>query len=85
MNSEGKREDAGLPGNFKVKIIDLETGDYTVSLNGADANIMGLRSLDRVRVSVGDRKMVAIVELTDSVVPEGSVGILRRGKALLEG
>ncbi|MFW3146702.1 MAG: AMP phosphorylase [Thermoplasmatota archaeon] len=73
-------EPAGPPTNFKVRAIDLETGEFTVILNRQDAKPLGLRSLDRVKVSMGERSLIAIVELTDSVVGKGCVGILKRGR-----
>ncbi|MGA1847839.1 MAG: thymidine phosphorylase, partial [Thermoplasmatota archaeon] len=75
---------AAPPTNFHVKTIDLETGEYTVILNRSDAQVHGLRSLDRVKVSSGDATITAIVELTDSVVDIGSVGILKKGRKSLK-
>jgi AMP phosphorylase len=73
-----------LPGIFDVIPIDLETGEYTVVLNRVDANAMGLRSLDRVRVTNGDLSITAIVELTDTVVAPSSSGLLLRGREHLK-
>jgi AMP phosphorylase len=75
---------AAPPTNFRVKTFDLETGEYTVILNRTDAKVHGLRSLDRVKVSTGDATITAIVELTDSVVDSGSVGILKKGRNSLK-
>jgi AMP phosphorylase len=75
---------AGTPLNFKVRSIDLETGEYTVIMNRHDAKKLGLRSLDRVKVSKGETMIVAIVELTDSVVGGGGLGILKNGRRTLE-
>jgi len=72
-----------LPGVFDVYPIDLETGEYTVILNRIDAVAMGLRSLDRVRVSKENLSITAIVELTGTVVPPSGVGMLIRGRESL--
>lgn len=73
----------GVPTTFEIIAIDLETGEYTAILNRKDADILGLRSLDRVKVSNDKENMTAIVELTDSVVQPGQVGILKKGRKRL--
>jgi AMP phosphorylase len=81
MNKTGKDLDAaGTPSNFKVRAIDLETGEFRVILNRFDAKALGLRSLDRVKISKGESIIIAIVELTDSVVEKDSIGILKNGR-----
>ncbi|MEA3558776.1 MAG: thymidine phosphorylase, partial [Candidatus Thermoplasmatota archaeon] len=77
-------EPAGTPSNFKVREIDLETGEYTIIINRNDASDMGLRSLDRVKVVKGGASIIAITELTDSVVEKGSVGLLIKGRRILD-
>ncbi|MGA1872338.1 MAG: AMP phosphorylase [Thermoplasmatota archaeon] len=74
---------AGTPSNFRVTEIDLETGEYTVILNRQDAVGLGLRSLDRVKVSSGENSIIAIVEITDSVVRPNDLGILKKGRGSL--
>lgn len=76
-------EPAGTPSNFRVSEIDLETGEYTIIVNRIDARDMGLRSLDRVKVVKDDHSIIAITELTDSVVGKGSVGLLIKGRKML--
>lgn len=73
----------GLPKSFRVTPIDLETGEFTVIMNRTDASVLGIRSLDRVKVSTEKESMTAIVELTDSVVEEGHVGVLKKGRKRL--
>ncbi len=77
-------DDEEAPDTFKVVTIDLETADYTVVLNRSDAHILGLRALDRVKVSRDDNSITALVELTDSVVGAGSIGVLKRGGGILK-
>jgi len=84
MNEKGENGDiGGLSGVFDVCSIDLETGEYTVVLNKVDAEAMGLRSLDRVRVQKDNLSLTAIVELTGTVVPPTCVGLLTRGREYL--
>ncbi|MFO8052218.1 MAG: AMP phosphorylase [Thermoplasmatota archaeon] len=74
---------AGTPSNYSVREIDLETGEYTIIINRIDAKDMGLRSLDRVKVVKDDSSIIAITELTDSVVDQGTVGLLKNGRRSL--
>ena len=84
MNEPVETEETmGLPRSFRVTSIDLETGEYTVIMNRTDASVLGLRSLDRVKVSTERDSMTAIVELTDSVVADGHVGVLKKGREKL--
>ncbi len=84
MNSDDNSEEpVGVPTDFEIVAIDLETGEYTTILNRKDADVMGVRSLDRVKVSNKRESMTAIVELTDSVVEPGQVGILKKGRKKL--
>ncbi|MGA1820698.1 MAG: AMP phosphorylase, partial [Thermoplasmatota archaeon] len=84
MNKNDKELDAaGTPTNFKVREIDLETGEFTVIMNRLDATTLGLRSLDRVKISKGEGSLIAVVEITDSVVKQGDLGMLKRGRATL--
>jgi AMP phosphorylase len=80
VDKTDSEETTGVPVSFKVRPIDLETGEFTVILNRKDAEIMGIRSLDRVKVSTDRESMTAIVELTDSVVDVNQVGILKKGR-----
>ncbi len=81
---ETGEEMAGTTTAFKVTLIDLETGEYTIILNHKDADALGLRSLDRVKVTAAKESVVCIVELTGSVVQPGSVGLLKRGRQKLD-
>ncbi|MBN1390695.1 MAG: AMP phosphorylase [Candidatus Thermoplasmatota archaeon] len=84
MTKNDKEPDAaGTPSDFMVREIDLETGEYTLIMNRSDAVMLGLRSLDRVKVSSGEANLIAIVELTDSVVKGNEVGMLNKGRKTL--
>lgn len=61
--------------DFKVKIVDLDTGEHTVILNEKDTAILGLRSLDRVKVVAKEASITALVETTKSLVGQGFAGL----------
>ncbi len=69
---------------YKVKLIDICAGEFTVILNEQDAIELGVRSLDRVKVSGPKKTIAAIVETSDTVVERGEVGLLQIGYATLE-
>src|SRR4030042_541185 len=60
---------------FKVKVLGLEAKRPIVFLHKEDAKELNVRPLDRVEIKVNEKKVVAIVNLTDSFVNEGEVGI----------
>jgi AMP phosphorylase len=63
---------------FKIRRIDVDAGEYTVILNAADAYEMGIRSLDRVKVSSKKHSITAIVEISESLLKSGEIGLLAR-------
>ncbi len=63
---------------FIIKRIDVEAGEHTIILNSADAYEMGVRSLDRVKVSSKSHSITAIVELSDTVLSSKEIGLLTR-------
>ncbi len=63
---------------LKAKKIDIEAGENKVILNKKDAERMGLRSQSRVKVEFSGQSTVAIVELSETLVEEGEVGLLQR-------
>jgi len=58
---------------LKVKTLDIEEGRPEVVLNEEDAKELGVHSGDRVNVFTGDRKTVAIVNETKTLVKEGEL------------
>ncbi|MDH5807014.1 MAG: AMP phosphorylase [Candidatus Methanomethylicaceae archaeon] len=69
---------------FKVKIIDIITGEKSIVLNEIDAKTMMLRLNDRVRISrcgEGIRgkcdSIVCFLEITNTLVNQGEVGVYR--------
>ena len=63
---------------FKIKRIDIDAGEYTVILNAADAYEMGIRSLERVRVSSKKHSITAIVETSETILKPNEVGLLEK-------
>ncbi|MFB6172161.1 MAG: AMP phosphorylase [Haloarculaceae archaeon] len=64
--------------NFQAVPIDLGTHAPTVVLNAADAAELGVNPLDRVQIDLDGRTTVGIVEVTEGLVDEGSLGATRR-------
>ncbi len=62
---------------LKVKVIDIETGEKSVILNEADACEMLLKVHDRVKLVKGDRKVVAMIDTSDSFVDRGEIGVYK--------
>ncbi|WP_276274914.1 AMP phosphorylase [Haladaptatus sp. QDMS2] len=58
--------------------VDIGTRSPTILLNRADATELGVRPLDRVQLSHGDRISIGIVEVTDGLVSRGTLGVTRR-------
>ena len=63
---------------LKAKTIDIEAGENKVIMSKKDAVKMGLRSQSRVKISLGEKSAVAIVELSETLVKEGELGLLHR-------
>lgn len=59
-----------------IKLLDIEATDYPlVLMHKKDAKFIGVRRLDRVNVRVGSENFVAVVDLTEKIVPEGQIGV----------
>jgi AMP phosphorylase len=67
-----------MPTSFHIKLIDLYSGEYTVILNPVDAQEIGVRSLDRVRVMTDKGAVTALVETSETIVADDQVGILKK-------
>ena len=63
--------------NFGIKPLDLDAGKYIVIMNLKDAESLGLNKEDRVRLNYGNRKLTAIVDVTESFVQQGELGAFR--------
>ncbi|MDD1776314.1 MAG: AMP phosphorylase [Candidatus Methanomethylicus sp.] len=61
--------------NFKVKHIDIKTGQKSIIMNELDAVDMMLRIHDRVKIKKDLIKVVALVDVSDSLVMRGEVGV----------
>jgi len=59
-------------------LIDINPGEDTVLLNPTDAEELGVRALNRVRVLKQGQALTALVETSDTFVCQGEIGILKR-------
>lgn len=63
---------------FSTQPVDIGTRSPTVLLNSADAAELGAHPLDRVQLSRDGISEIGIVEVTDELVPPGTLGTTRR-------
>jgi len=60
---------------FKVRLIDIKQGAYEVLLNVADAEELGVHPLDRVRISCENGSLTSVVNITDTLIRQGEIGV----------
>lgn len=70
--------------NLNVKMVDILTGLKVVILNNNDASNLGVRPHDRIKVKTCKRELTAMVNVTDSYVNQGEIGITPPLKKLFE-
>jgi AMP phosphorylase len=58
--------------------LDIAAHSPTVLFNAADAEELGIHPLDRVQIRSDDRTYVGIVEITEGLLPEGTVGVTQQ-------
>ncbi|MFW5920175.1 MAG: AMP phosphorylase [Halanaeroarchaeum sp.] len=63
---------------FHAENIDLATRSPTVILNGSDAEELGVNPLDRVQIHWDGETHIGIVEVTEEIVAEGTLGVTHR-------
>ena len=63
---------------FSIRHIEVDAGESTVILNAADAYELGVRSLERVKISSKKNSITAIVEISDSILKPKEIGLLDR-------
>lgn len=63
---------------FVVEEIDIGTQSPTVLLNAVDAAELGAHPLDRVQIATDGRTEIGIVEVTEELVQEGTLGVTRQ-------
>ncbi len=65
---------------FKVKTIDLSTAGVKVAVvNRADAEDMDVHGMDRIEVTYNGKSITAVVDLTDTFVEPGTIGLFFEG------
>lgn len=62
---------------LEAVVIDLLSGKKAVIMNKADARRYGITLHDRLKVTHYNKQCTAVVEITDSLVSEGKIGIYR--------
>jgi len=60
---------------YKIKHIDIETSMKGILMREEDAEVLGLRMEDRVKVSFGNHSVTARVHITDTLVERGQIGV----------
>jgi AMP phosphorylase len=60
---------------LSVRPLEFEASKPTVMLNSDDADSLGVKALDRVELSVGKRRVVALVNVAEHFIRQGEVGL----------
>ncbi|HVM45271.1 MAG TPA: molybdopterin dinucleotide binding domain-containing protein, partial [Candidatus Thermoplasmatota archaeon] len=61
--------------NLKAKVLDIDLGKFQVLLHKEDAEELGVHPGDRVRVHANSLDVIAVVDVTHSVVKPGTIGV----------
>ncbi len=61
--------------NFNAKLIKIKTGEKSIILNETDADELMLHIHDRVSLKKDLQQIIAIVDVSDSMVKSGEIGI----------
>ncbi|MGQ4832998.1 MAG: thymidine phosphorylase [Candidatus Asgardarchaeia archaeon] len=61
---------------LKVKVVDLEAGGKPIAiLNKNDARLLRVAPLERVSISFNNKVIIALVDVTDTFLPSGEIGV----------
>lgn len=60
---------------LKAKVLDIDLGKFQVLLHASDAEDLGVHPGDRVKVHANGKDVIAVVDVTKSVVKPGHVGV----------
>ncbi|MCS4541983.1 MAG: AMP phosphorylase [Euryarchaeota archaeon] len=69
---------------MKIKIFSMEAGAPVVVLNAEDARDAGLYSKDRVKITTPTGSIIAIVDITKTMLKQGEVGVFLEIKRALD-
>jgi len=70
---------------LKARILGLEAGGKFVAvLNKEDAEDIGVSSLERIRVTKGNRECIAIVNTTTKLIERGMIGVYEEVRTALD-
>ena len=69
---------------LRTKYLDIQAGETLVAiLNRDDADELGLKAVDRVRLTAGEKEIVAILDVATETVRQGEVGLYKDLKKYL--
>ena len=69
---------------LRTRFLDIQAGETLVAiLNRADADELGLKAIDRIRLSADGREIVAILDVAERTVRKGEVGLYQELKEFL--
>jgi AMP phosphorylase len=60
---------------LKARPLEFEARVPTVILNSGDAESLGVKALDRIELSVGKKKSVALVNVAERFIEQGEIGL----------
>jgi anaerobic selenocysteine-containing dehydrogenase len=64
---------------LKVRPLEFEARKPTVIMNSEDAEALGVKTLNRVELSSGSRKAVAMVNVAEHFINKGEIGLYGGG------
>jgi AMP phosphorylase len=62
---------------YSAKVIDIKTGNKSVIISEIDADELMLRIGDRVKLTKGGYNVIAMVDISDSMVSKGQLGVYK--------
>jgi len=68
---------SGTMPTYSAKVIDIKTGDKSVVISEIDADELMLRIGDRVKLTKGGYNVIAMVDISDSMVSRGQLGVYK--------
>jgi len=69
---------------LRAKFLELEAEKPIVILNRDDADDLGIKPLERVELSFGRKRIVAIVNVAEKIVREGEIGLYEEIQEVLD-
>jgi len=70
--------------DYKVKKLDIDTGKYEIMINLEEARDLGVYKDDRLKVVGRKKTITAKVNITDSLMGKGEVGVFKKASCALD-